>query len=119
MVNLGMIYIHGIPDVVPPNYKLAHKYLTEATEMENSNAMVHLSYMYKLGLGMKKDPQNARKLLQQSANLKNPHALYILKQLGGEYDEKVLFQNIDNEAFVFPKKINVKKSVPYLPNIRL
>lgn len=56
MVNLGMIYIHGIPDVVPPNYKLAHKYLTEATEMENSNAMVHLSYMYKLGLGMKKDP---------------------------------------------------------------
>jgi TPR repeat protein len=56
MVNLGMIYIHGIPDVVTPNYKLAHKYLTEATEMENSNAMVHLSYMYKLGLGMKKDP---------------------------------------------------------------
>lgn len=55
-----------------------------------------MSYMYKNGLGLPSDLEMAKKLLSKSAIEKNPTALYMLKEIGGEYDDKVLFHNLDN-----------------------
>jgi TPR repeat protein len=46
---------------------------------DNTNAMIHLSYMYKNGLGLPSDREMAKKLLSESATNKNPTALYMLK----------------------------------------
>lgn len=77
-------------------------------DLDNSDAMIHLSYMYKNGLGFDSDQEMAKKLLQESAKNKNSTALYMLKEMGGEFDERVLFDNLDNEFFSAPKKINLK-----------
>ncbi len=79
MVNLGTIYLNGIPNMIERNYNEAYKYFVKAMDQQNSNAMIHLSYMYKNGLGLESDRDMAKKLLEESAANKNPTALYMLK----------------------------------------
>ncbi len=86
MVNLGTIHLNGIPGIVERNYNQAYTYFLDAIKLENSNAMIHLSFMYKNGLGLESQREMARKLLQDSAAIKNPTALYMLKEMGGEID---------------------------------
>ena len=52
LVNLGTIYLNGIPKIIERNYNEAYKYFFNATKDENSNAFIHLSYMYNKGLGL-------------------------------------------------------------------
>lgn len=81
--------------------------------------MIHLSYMYKNGLGVQKaNIEKAKKFLELSATQKNPNALYMLREMGGDVDEKLLFENLDNEMmFVTPRRINLRQTVPYLNNV--
>ncbi len=79
MVNLGTIYLNGIPGLIERNYNEAYKYFVSAMDHDNTNAMIHLSYMYKNGLGLPSDREMAKKLLSESAANKNPTALYMLK----------------------------------------
>lgn len=51
MVNLGTIYLNGIEGMVERNYNTAYEYFIKAMNLENVNAMIHLSYMYRSGLG--------------------------------------------------------------------
>ncbi len=51
----------------------------KANKLQNSNALIHLSYMYKNGLGLPSDIEMAKQLLERSAVDKNPTALYMLK----------------------------------------
>jgi TPR repeat protein len=74
--------------------------------------MIHLSYMYRNGLGVKTDEAMARDLLEQAAQLRNATALYMLREQGLEYNEGVLFEHLENEFFSAPKKINMKEIVP-------
>lgn len=64
MVNLGTIYLNGIPGVIERNYSKAHEYFCKSMELENSDAMIHLSYMYRNGLGLESDDELAKKLLE-------------------------------------------------------
>ena len=41
--------------------------------------MIHLSYMYRNGLGLDQDDELAKKLLEEAAKNKNSTALYMLK----------------------------------------
>ena len=79
MVNLGTIYLNGIPNLIERNYNLAYEYFLKANKLQNSNALIHLSYMYKNGLGLPSDIEMAKQLLERSAVDKNPTALYMLK----------------------------------------
>jgi TPR repeat protein len=82
MVNLGTIYLNGIPGVIERNYTKAHEYFCKSMELENSDAMIHLSYMYRNGLGLDNDDELAKKLLEEAARNKNSTALYMLKERG-------------------------------------
>ncbi len=62
---------------------------------DNSDAMIHLSYMYKNGVGTDPDKALAKQLLEKSAKEKNATALYLLKK-EGIFNEEVLFDNLDN-----------------------
>jgi TPR repeat protein len=44
--------------------------------------MIHLSFMYKNGLGVEPNESVARDLLEQAAQHKNATALYMLKEQG-------------------------------------
>ena len=48
-----------------------------------------------------------RKLLEEAATNKNPTAIYMLKEMGGDFDEKVLFHHLDSEVFATPRRINL------------
>ena len=50
-VNLGTIFLTGIPRMVERDYNQAYNYFVKALQLDNSNAMIHLSYMYKNKLG--------------------------------------------------------------------
>jgi TPR repeat protein len=65
-----------------------------ANELENSDAMIHLSYMYRSGLGVDTNESIARDLLEQAAQLKNATALYMLREQGLEFNEGVLFEHL-------------------------
>ena len=41
----------------------------------------------------------------------------MLKEMGGEFDERVLFDNLDNEFFSAPKKINLKEILPLISHM--
>lgn len=47
MVNLGTVYLNGIPGIVERSYARAYQYFVDAHELGNTDAMIHLSYMYK------------------------------------------------------------------------
>ena len=64
MVNLGTIYLNGIPGLVERNYTKAYDNFVKAMDLDNSDAMIHLSYMYKNGLGFESDQEMAKKLLE-------------------------------------------------------
>jgi TPR repeat protein len=55
-------------------------------DYENTDAFIHLSYMYKTGLGFDRDEEMAKKLLEQAAQCRNSTALYMLKEMGGSFD---------------------------------
>jgi TPR repeat protein len=57
MVNLGTIYLKGIPGMINKDYKEAESYFIKARELKNTDAMIHLSYMLRNGLGVEKDEQ--------------------------------------------------------------
>lgn len=118
-VNLGTIFLNGIPGVVEKDYSKAYEHFVKAMKLDNSNALIHLSYMYKNSIGLEEDREMARKLLEESAANKNPTALYMLKEFGGEFDENVLFNNLDNEIFATPRRINLKEVVPYISGVKL
>lgn len=62
----------------------------EAMRKEDTDAMIHLSYMYKNALGFDQpDLKTAISLLQEAAANKNQKALYLLKQMGAEYDREI------------------------------
>ena len=63
MVNLGTIYLNGIPRLVERNYTKAYDNFIKAMDLDNSDAMIHLSYMYRNGLGFESEPEMAKKLL--------------------------------------------------------
>jgi TPR repeat protein len=44
--------------------------------------MIHLSYMYRNGLGMEPDERMAKELLEHAAQLRNATALYMLREQG-------------------------------------
>ena len=48
----------------------------------STDSMIHLSYMFKNGLGMETDESIAGQLLEQAAKNKNSTALYMLKEQG-------------------------------------
>lgn len=50
----------------------------------------------------------AKTLLERAASKKNSHALYLLKEMGETFDDRILFHNLDNEFFTVPKKIDTK-----------
>ena len=58
--------------------------------------MIHLSFMYKSGLGFEPNLDMAKKLLEEAAKNRSSTALYMLKEMGGDFDERVLFNNLDN-----------------------
>jgi TPR repeat protein len=53
--------------------------------------MIHLSYMYRNGLGVDQNEEVARELLEQAAQLKNATALYMLREQGAAFNEGILF----------------------------
>lgn len=63
MVNLGTIYMNGIPGLIERNYNKAHQFFVEAMNHQNSDANIHLSYMYRNGFGIDQDEQLSKKLL--------------------------------------------------------
>ena len=65
-------------------------------ESENSDAMIHLSYMYRNGLGMAHDQELAKKLLEEAAKNKNATALYMLKEIGEEFNKNIYYDNLEN-----------------------
>lgn len=79
MVNLGTVYLNGIPNLVDKSYKRAYEYFLNATELDNSDAMIHLSYMYRNGLAVEQNDEIGRDLLEQAAQAKNSTALYMLR----------------------------------------
>ncbi len=81
--------------------------------------MIHLSYMYKNALGLQSDREMTRKLLEEAATNKNPTAIYMLKEMGGDFDVKTLFHSLDNEVFATPRRINLNEIVPYLDNVKI
>ena len=50
MVNIGSVYLNGVPGVLEKNYKKAHEYFLNAHDYENTDALIHLSFMYRNGL---------------------------------------------------------------------
>ena len=64
MVNLGTIYLNGIPSLVERNYTKAYDNFVKSMDLDNSDAMIHLSYMYKNGLGFDSDQEMSKKLLE-------------------------------------------------------
>lgn len=64
MVNLGTIYLNGVKNLVERNYTKAHDYFVQAMDQGNTDAMIHLSYMYKNGLGVDMEDDMSRKLLE-------------------------------------------------------
>ena len=114
MVNLGTVYLNGVPNLVDKSYKKAYQYFLNATELDNSDAMIHLSYMYKNGLAVEQNEEIARDLLQQAAQAKNATALYMLREQGIQFNEGILFEHLENEFFSAPKKIDIKEVVPVL-----
>jgi TPR repeat protein len=63
MVNLGTIFLNGIPGIAERNYNKACEYFTEAMRLNNSDAQIHLSYMIKNGLGVEVNRDMAKNLL--------------------------------------------------------
>lgn len=114
MVNLGTVYLNGIPNLVDKSFKKAYEYFLSATELDNTDAMIHLSYMYKNGLAVEQNDEVARELLEQAAQAKNSTALYMLREQGVQFNEGILFEHLDNEFFSAPKKLNIKETVPLL-----
>lgn len=54
----------------------------EAMRKEDTDAMIHLSYMYKNALGFDQpDMKTAISLLQEAAANRNQKALYLLKKM--------------------------------------
>ena len=117
MVNLGTIYLNGIPNLVERSYKKAYEYFLNAHELDNSDAMIHLSYMYSNGLGVEPNEEVAKDLLEEAAQLKNATALYMLREKGMEFNEGVLFEHLENEFFAPPKKIDLQEVVPLVKSI--
>lgn len=76
--------------------------------------MIHLSYMYKNGWGVPVSEESAQQLLEEAAILRNATALYMLKEQGLDFNERVLFEHIENEFFSAPKKIDLREVVPTL-----
>lgn len=58
--------------------------------------MIHLSYMYRNGLGLEGDDELAKKLLEEAAKNKNSTALYMLKERGDGFDQNALYNNLEN-----------------------
>lgn len=56
MVNMGTIYLNGIDGMVEKNFNKAFEYFIKAIDLNNVNAMIHLSYMYRAGLGFEPNP---------------------------------------------------------------
>ena len=55
MVNLGTIYLNGVPNLVERNYEKAHDFFVKAMNEGSTDSMSHLSYMFKNGLGVESD----------------------------------------------------------------
>lgn len=85
MVNLGTVYLNGIPNLVERSYNKAYKYFINANELDNSDAKIHLSYMYRNGLGVNTNEEVAKQLLEQAAELRNATAMYMLKEQGYDF----------------------------------
>lgn len=96
MVNLGSIYLKGIPEIIQKSYKKAFDFFQEATKKENTTAMIHLSEMYRQGLGVPVNEEIATALLEQAAENKNATALFLLKQQNTTFKSRVLFEQLDN-----------------------
>jgi hypothetical protein len=75
--------------------------------------------MYKNGLGLQVDKEMSKKLLEEAAINKNPNAMYMLKEIEGDYGERDRFEGINHELFVIPGRINLQKIVPYIDDIKL
>ena len=114
MVNLGSVYLNGVPGLLEKNYKKAHEYFLSAHDYENTDALIHLSFMYRNGLEVNQDDELARNLLEEAAQAKNATALYMLREQGIQFNEGILFEHLENEFISAPKKLNIKEIVPVI-----
>ena len=62
-----------------------------AHDYGNSDALIHLSFMYRNGLEVDQNEELACDLLEQAAQAKNATALYMLREQNIQFDEGVLF----------------------------
>ena len=62
-----------------------------AHDYENTDALIHLSFMYRNGLEVDQDDELARNLLEEAAQAKNATALYMLREQGIPFNEGILF----------------------------
>ena len=70
--------------------------------------------MYRNGLEVQQDDELARNLLEEAAQAKNATALYMLRELGIQFNEGILFEHLDNEFLSSPKKLNIREVVPVI-----
>ena len=94
MVNLGSVYLNGVPGLLEKNYKKAHEYFLSAHDYENTDALIHLSFMYRHGLEVNQDEELAINLLEEAAQAKNATALYMLREQGIQFNEGILFEHL-------------------------
>jgi len=76
--------------------------------------MIHLSYMYRNGLGLDNDDELAKKLLEEAAKNKNSTALYMLKERGEDFNKNIYYDNLENEFPFTPKRIDISEIVPVI-----
>ena len=65
--NLGTLYYYGRTG--KPDYAKAMEYCTKAAEAGSINALVRMSDMYKNGYGVKRNPEEAVKMLEKACEL--------------------------------------------------
>jgi tetratricopeptide (TPR) repeat protein len=97
---LVQLYLFGAPDS-PPDYPAALAYLNEGVRTEAHPPNLTLSYVYEQGLGVPKDPAQARVWLERAATAGSQEAKMLLAQAN----------ELKNETEAFSSYLELSKTV--------